>query len=146
MMCGEKLEEITTQKGLFKSRGFSLVIPDVTLNSLNWGTAVLVLSKLLLRMFVTHISAQFWLLQVSGVSPTYNPSAGTGTDGRCGVKNRNTYTLQVRKIEACLFHRDTSSSPYLKFSKKSRGSSDTMTCACLTACSCHGPGLCPGAF
>ena len=124
-------------------------MPDVSLNSLNWGTAVLDLSKLIFgscRAAHTSVEAcsqiwggsclsiktafetvcnshkrAIWLLRVSGVSPTYNPSAGTGTDGRCGVRTRNTYTLLVRKIEACLFHQDTTSStifPCLKFSKK----------------------------
>ena len=35
---------------------------------------------------------------------------------------------------------------FLNLVKKSRAGSDIMTCACLTACSCLGPGLCPGAF
>ena len=77
MICGKKLEAITTQKGLFYSPS----------------------------------------LPLAGVSPTYNLSTGTGTDGRCGVKTRNTYTPLVRKIEAFLFHQDISITIF-PFSKK----------------------------
>ena len=144
MICGEKLEEITTQKGLFYSRGFSLVMPDVTLNSLNWGTAVLVLSRLLLKMFVTHIlSVQFWLLRVSGVSPTYNPSAGTGTDGRCGWKTVILTRCRYGKLNHVYL---TKVLVVLCLKSPVPAVTLWLARASVTACSYNGPGLCPGAI